>query len=467
MRISIIFPAIIISLFILFGCGTDTNTIENKAKNNQKIPESHPVIYAPGKLYSNVKYVSNNALSYAVYLPKSYSDTTTSAVIFLFDAHGRGELPVKKYQKIADKFNLIIACSNDSKNGLDGEAITMISYGFINDVLTRFKVNKNKIYAGGFSGGARVAVQIADMDKQIKGVFGVGAGLPNADYINKIDFNYFIAAGNKDFNYKELTDLSKTLKAKNVDYYFMEFDGKHAWPEPIVFETAMYFMMLNNNESSYSLEDEIVKQYISFENDNLKAAFNTNDLVEQVHIYERMTQILNKITNTIKYQKKLKILFTTAIYKNHIKNLEKALDYESKAQKPLANAVGTQNTEWWNKTIDELILKSTTSGNIEENLANQRLLNYLSLVSYMYADNALKNNKIAEAQKFLFIYEKVDPDNTEVYYLKAVYYALQNNNNMALKSLEEAVDKGFDDFERIAKDPHFHFSQIELDVIKK
>jgi len=38
---------------------------------------------------------------------------------------------------------------------------------------------------------------------------------------------------------------------------------------------------------------------------------------------------------------------------------------------------------------------------------------------------------------------------------------------LALKSLEEAVDKGFNDFKRIAKDPHFHFSEIEMDVIRK
>ena len=85
----------------------------------------------------------------------------------------------------------------------------------------------------------------------------------------------------------------------------------------------------------------------------------------------------------------------------------------------------------------------------------------------MYADNALKNNKLIEAQKYLFIYEKADPDNTEVYYLKAVYYALQNNNSLALKSLETAVIKGFDDFERIQKDSHFHFSDIEMEVIRK
>ena len=136
-------------------------------------------------------------------------------------------------------------------------------------------------------------------------------------------------------------------------------------------------------------------------------------------------------------------------------------------QQNLANAVSVRDTEWWNTKILELKQRSANSESPEENLANQRLLNYLSLLSYMYADNALKNNKLIEAQKYLFIYEKADPDNTEVYYLKAVYYALQNNNSLALKSLETAVIKGFDDFERIQKDSHFHFSDIEMEVIRK
>lgn len=459
-------PILIITLLFLFSCGNepkkkDVTSPSSPIQNNAQAINS----FAPGKIFKNIKCLNHPELSYTIYLPKEYSDSIKSPVVFLFDAQGRGDLPVKKYQDIADEFNLIIACSNDSKNGLSGEAVNMISYSFIKDVLTRFNINKNQIYAGGFSGGARVAVQVADMDKQIKGVFGVGAGLPNADYINKIDFNYFIAAGNKDFNYMELFELSKTLKKNGINYYFMEFDGKHEWPQSNIFRTALFYMILNNSEEIYSKDDFIVKQYISFEKDNLQAAFNTNDLVEQVRIYERMSLILNKITNTIKYQKKLKILYTTTIYSHHIKNLKKALEYEKSAQKPLSQAISTQNTEWWNKTITQLEQNTTNSASSEENLANQRLLNYLSLLSYMYADNSLKNNKLAEAQKYLYIYEKVDPENTEVYYLKAIYYALQNNNSLALNALEMAVSKGFNDFERIAKDPHFHFSEIEIEVI--
>jgi len=420
MKLIYYIPTLLISLLLLTGCG---NEPKRMVKHTPTTPVQTKVqainSFSSGKIFKNVKCLNRPELSYAIYLPKNYSDSIESPVIFLFDAHGRGKLPVKKYQSVADEFNLIIACSNDSKNGLNGEVVNMISYSFIKDVLTRFNINKNQIYTGGFSGGARVAVQVADMDKQIKGVFGIGAGLPNTDYINKIDFNYFIAAGNKDFNYRELFDLSKTLKKNGINYYFMEFDGKHEWPGTRIFRTALYFMLLNNSEEIFSKNDIIVKQYIAFEKENLQAAFNTNDLVEQVRIYERMTLILNKITNTIKYQKKLKILYTTTIYRHHIKNLKKALEYEKNAQKPLSQAISTQNTEWWNKTITRLEQNTTSSESPEENLANQRLLNYLSLLSYMYADNSLKNNKLAEAQKYLYIYEKVDPENTEVYYLKA------------------------------------------------
>ncbi len=460
--------SILIATLLMISCGNDHKTTLNKQQQKKEITStSSATTFEAGKLYNNIYCQNHKELSYAIYLPKSYSDTSLSAVIFLFDAHGRGSLPVKKYQAVADEFNLIIACSNDSKNGLSGEAINMISYNFIKDVLSRFKINNDQIFSGGFSGGARVAVQVADMDKQIKGVLGVGAGIPNETYVDKIDFNYFIAAGNKDFNYKELYDLAETLKSKEMNYYFMEFDGKHEWPEPRIVRTAMYFMMINNRDDIYSESDEIIKNYQAFEKENLQAAFNTNDLVSQVQIYERLTQILNKISNTIKYQKKLKILYTTAIYKHHLKNLKIALTYERGAQKPLANAIATQNTEWWNKKVLELEQKSSNSKSLEENLANQRLLNYLSLLSYMYADNALKNNQLMDAQKYLFIYEKVDPDNSEVYYLKAIYYTLQNNNSLAIQTLETAVSKGFEDFERIAKDPHFHFSSLEMEMIRK
>jgi hypothetical protein len=461
---------IVFAVFVIIASGCEDSGHKNKSANKKadiqpvKNQSAEIIKIEPGKVYKSIRCLNRPEYSYSIYLPQSYNDSVKFPVLYLFDPHAKGSEPVEKYREIADEFKMIIACSNNSKNGLSSGEINMISYSFISDVRSRFGIDPAKVYAGGFSGGARIAVEVADMDKNIKGVIGCGAGVPNESFINKIDFNYFLTAGNKDFNYKELVKLSESLKQANVNYCFMEFDGKHEWPEPDVIKTAIYFFILNaDNEKE--IDPRIIKEYKKFENKNLKDAKGRNDMIEQIAIYERMIIILNKVDNTIGYNKNLKTLYTTKQWSEHKKNLAKALETETRMQSFFRNNFASQSTGWWNDQINILIENSKNAPTVEERLMNKRLLNYLSLVAYMYSDNALKNGKLAEAQNYLFIYEKVDPENTEVYYLKAVYYAMQNRKDLALDELKKAVKLGFDDFERIYKDSHFTFGDAEIQSI--
>jgi predicted Zn-dependent protease len=109
----------------------------------------------------------------------------------------------------------------------------------------------------------------------------------------------------------------------------------------------------------------------------------------------------------------------------------------------------------------------------QDDAVDQRLLNYLSLVSYMYASGTLKNNQFKEAEKYLTIYEKVDPENPEVYFLKAVLFARTDKQELVLTQLQQAADKGFDEYERMQSSRDFQklhsdetFEKILLQVNK-
>jgi tetratricopeptide (TPR) repeat protein len=126
----------------------------------------------------------------------------------------------------------------------------------------------------------------------------------------------------------------------------------------------------------------------------------------------------------------------------------------------------TKSLEWWLNEIRHLTLK-------QDDPVDQRLLNYLSLVSYMYASGTLKNNQFQEAEKYLTIYEKVDPENPEVYYLKAALLVRTGKPQQAIPQLQKAADKGFNEYERMhsSKDfQRFHgdevFEKILLQVKK-
>jgi len=467
-KLNIIFFSFIILISNL-GCGNSTQESTNKSKSvkkNYALDESSNL--AAGKINDNIVCVNNSENSYAIYLPENYSDSNLFPVLFLFDSHGRGKFSIEKYKSLADEFGLIIACSNSSKNGQSESEQNIISYQFIEDVNSKFKIDNSKFFLGGFSGGARVAVQVASINNQVSGVIGCSAGLPNKDMVDKINFSYFLTAGNIDFNYLELKSLTKELKNSNTNFYFMEFDGIHEWPPLNVMKEAIYFLYFNaQKKDESSNKSALVESYISYENTQLNKAVSQNNILEQVNIYERMSIFLKNNTSTNNYKNKYKQLCNNSIYKLHQKNNEMFLQMEPSLQAELASNITAKDSKWWSNKIDEIIQSSRMAKSKEEKLMHLRLLNYMSLISFMYADNALKNNKLDESQKYLSIYEKVDPNNSEVYYLQAVFYAKQNKNDLALVSLEKAVSKGFDDFERIRNDNNFHFSEIELELIRK
>ena len=76
-------------------------------------------------------------------------------------------------------------------------------------------------------------------------------------------------------------------------------------------------------------------------------------------------------------------------------------------------------------------------------------------MTYLYADGSLKNDQTAAAGKFLMIYEKVDPTNPEVYFLKAQLYAMTGNRKAIIPSLQKAADNGFKDTKRMEKNARF------------
>ena len=93
--------------------------------------------------------------------------------------------------------------------------------------------------------------------------------------------------------------------------------------------------------------------------------------------------------------------------------------------------------------------------NPQQSLVFKRVINYLSLIAYMYSDKTVKTNDYANANKFLQIYELVDPTNSEVYYLKATVYIKQGNKQKAIESLNLAVKNGFEDLKRLNEDLEF------------
>jgi tetratricopeptide (TPR) repeat protein len=99
------------------------------------------------------------------------------------------------------------------------------------DAHLRFKIDPKRTYAAGFSGGARVAILFAKLCSGcVSTVIANGAGFPLQFGPSKdINFNIFLAAGDLDFNYREIIELREELMKNSIPTRAFIFHGPHDW----------------------------------------------------------------------------------------------------------------------------------------------------------------------------------------------------------------------------------------------
>lgn len=436
---------------------------------NQKIKEADSIqqlksqiidttVFKTAVVINQVKCIADTNQSYVLYLPSTYNKKQLWPIIFFFDSHAEGALPIGKYKELAEKYGFVIACSNNSKNGQAGDECNAIIQKFMNDVLNRFAIDNKRIYTSGFSGGARVAAIAAMTRNEIVGVIGCGAGFPNTNGNKSVEtsFEFVGIVGNGDFNYTELKRLDNSLQEKNIPHQLLVFNGKHEWPAIGTMEQAFWWLECNSmREGRRSVDQSIITSVKQMLMTEISANEKIKNKAELYFSYLKAVNYLHELDDISQYENKANELKNSGQLQQmlqHMQELEKA---EASLQQQYASAFASQNWDWWNKEIDKMFQISKNTSNAEQSVIHKRLISYLSLVAYMFSTKAIQVNQLADADLCLRIYEKVDPENSEHAYLFAEVYMKQNNAKRAIEYLQKAVKLGFNDKDRLSKDPVF------------
>ena len=130
-----------------------------------------------GQIVDRIEVRNDSSQSYALYLPSNYTPKHKWPVLFAFDPGARGRVPVERFKEAAEKYGWIVLGSNNSRNGPWNDVVNAWN-AMLADAHQRFAIDDGRMYATGFSGGARVAVQIAAGCKCLAGVIANGAGFP-------------------------------------------------------------------------------------------------------------------------------------------------------------------------------------------------------------------------------------------------------------------------------------------------
>jgi len=455
---------VLLILVSLFSCASGNDKHENIGNVDAQTVASpaYDSSLAKGSVIDPVICNSDRSQSYALYLPSYYRSDRSYPCIYFYDAHARGVMPVRLYKNIAEKYGFVLIGSNVSKNGITWEVTNNTVKILMEDNRRRINIDAKRIYTSGFSGGARVASSIAITDGGIAGVIGCAAGFPKLQEAFEHKFDYVGMVGEADFNLTEMTQLDEQLEQKGFMHQLLTYNGKHGWPPATDFETALLWMHVNAMKAHLQhTNDTIVNDLKKAMTKRITAATKLINLVTARQLIEGIIRMLDGLTDISSYKKQLVELTASAAYKKGVITQQQLEQQEANTQQEFAKQFPAQTLQWWTDKIAELNKTIHIARSKQVAQMNQRVLNYLGLISYMYSDHALKSDDLVNADNYLKIFLTADPANPDCHYLRAVYYVKKRDNANALTELGKATDAGYNDLEQLLSETAFYSLQSD------
>ena len=312
-----------------------------------------------GKVLDTIICVDNEAYSYALYLPSNYHDSIKWPVIFILEPVARGALATNVFKIAAEKYGYIIACSNDSRNGLFLKNYDIVEI-FTNDVHTRFNIDDTRIYFSGFSGGSRVALSVAVLNSSVAGVIGCGAALSSNPVLhpNKShDFVYMGLVGNKDMNYLEMLDMEEYMTSIDLQNSLQIFEDGHRWPPPETMLDAIEWIEIESMKKGLQPLDSVyIEMLFDKQKQQTRSLIDSGNLVSAMHQYKNRKRTFEGVSDISKIEQNIKFLEQSKSYKKERKSTDKSIILENEyrsgfrlaaMQLLILNPVPDSLHHWW------------------------------------------------------------------------------------------------------------------------
>jgi len=458
-------------LWVLVACFTRSEAKGQGSEKSAPAPLLNSVStndqpLARGRLIERVASRSDPSQSYALYLPSSYTPEKRWPILYCFDPLARGDIPVERFRDAAEKYGWIVVGSHNSRNGPlkpSFEATAMMW----DDTHARLSIDERRVYAAGFSGGARLAVRFGYFCRGcLAGVIANGAGFPADIKISPaVLFHVFAIAGTDDFNFPEMKNLDEALGKLSLPHRLAIFDGAHTWAPAAVCTDAVEWMELQAMKTGKRLRDEaLIEQFWQKQRLRAREAEEADKLFEAYQSYRIAAADFRGLRNVAETEQ-------TAARLKESREVRRALDEESEQgtrQQRLAGELvalleerrdlnnGAVASISFKKAVEDLKRAARSAADTGERRVARRALNQVFAQFYEGATNLLQRREnYALAASSLAAAAELAPDNPQILYELACAYALNRDKRRAFDALRKAIEKGFKDVTGMARNDAF------------
>ncbi|HEX2934728.1 MAG TPA: hypothetical protein VHO72_05190 [Bacteroidales bacterium] len=397
---------------------------------------------------STIKCSEDTTQSYSLYLPSSFDNKKQWPLIFLYDPHGNGNLSIENFKEAAERYGYILVGSNNSRNGVAGTED--IIGKLVNDVFSKFPIDKQRIYAAGFSGGARVALNQALMMSNIKGIMMAGASANRVDFSShNHKFDIYATAGLGDFNYLEVTSIQEQLQGLGWRFMLREFEGGHAWPpKEVINEAVLWFTLNAMRDKVIAKEETLIDKVFAEERFQIDSLIDAGHLVAAEQAANNAVSLLKKLSSTKKLEHSIEKIKKMPEYKAEMELRSQSFNVENEWKQGLINSFTSKDTAWWRKQLAELELRINSPGDVYSRQMFMRVKGFLGIVAYTFTNDIIMRNQMDQAQRLISIYQIIEPANADVMFFKAIMLDRQNKTSEALSCVKKARKLGFSDWKK-------------------
>jgi predicted esterase len=440
-----------------------------------------------GQIVERIEALNDSSQSYALYLPSRYTPNRKWPVLYAFDPGARGRVPVERFKDAAEKYGWIVIGSNNSRNGPWELAVNAWNAMQI-DTHQRFAIDDQRMYATGFSGGARAAVRVAIGCKCLAGVIANGAGFPiDLAPSPTMHFDYFGAVGVDDFNYPELKSLEEPLTKAGISHHIQAFDGRHEWPPVSVATAAVEWMELQAMKNGKRPHD------VGFINAAWQQRVSDGRTLEESKKYYEAYQLYLDLAASFKGLRDVAEIEAKKSQLGDSREVKAALreeqvqiknqrDLESRVNSLMAGRSGGDRVNLTEgefdsnnllpKILNDLRKQSKAAEDSTQRRVARRVLDGLFVGLFEQGIGFLQTEKkYSEAISRFKMATEINPDRPGAFFYLAWAYAANRDKKKSLQFLNTAVEKGFSDaamitatkaFDSIRSDPEYQQIMAKL-----
>ena len=412
----------------------------------------NPRVIPVGTIVPKVVAIATPDQSYAVYIPKSSSPTSRSPIIFAFDPGARGVRPVELMKDAAEHYGFIVVGSNNSRNGswkVEAEA----AQAMLQDTRRNFPpIDERRIYFAGFSGGARVAVRLAQICKCVAGVLLNGAGFqPEAKASQDAPFAVFAAVGTYDFNYGEIVRMDDDLERLSYPHFFRRFDGPHQWAPASVMEEALAWFRLQAMKSGReSREDSFIATMAAQETERAQAFEQSGDGYAAWKEYRQAAEAFAEVTDNSSFRSRAETLEKDKAVRESAKREKQEFEEQDQMTREISSGLSMLKENQPNRAdiprdvgqrVVDLRNRAAHEKREEKLRVLKRALAGVMVQAMEMGFDRLEQKDAGRARQYFELACDADPDSVWAVSNLAVAKVMDGDRKGALESLRRAKSK--------------------------